>query len=326
MIYDYIVGNIKKGLNKPTKIEKIIFSVTYLCNSKCRMCSCWQEDKNNRKHELTFKQIEQFLYENYPLFKDLKEISITGGEPFLKKDIDKIIELFLNYKKDIKVSVSTNGLLTNLILNYLKEINDERLKISISLDGLKEKHELIRRIPGGYDKTISTIKQLKQKGIRLQIGMLLTPLNYLEFLKVKKLAEQLDCDFIFQIMNKAEYFGEQEFISFKDTQIKEIEEMIGTDGTRTEKFIKKGILDYLKGKASFNCFAGFNSFHLDPYGNIFACLPNEFYLGNIKINSMIEIWFGEGAEQRRKQVKKCNNCWLLCQLSPSMKYNIHNLW
>ena len=64
-----------------------IVGVTYRCNAKCYMCNIW---KNPTKPE------EEITAENLISLPKMQSVNITGGEPFIRADLDKIIEVLRN--------------------------------------------------------------------------------------------------------------------------------------------------------------------------------------------------------------------------------------
>ena len=101
---------------------KINFEITSKCNSKCTHCQKWQ----NSKKDLTTKEIITFIRK---IPNNYFWISITGGEPFGRKDLKQIMEAILKKKNIHLVSINTNGTYRNQTLNYLKQISSHKTKI-----------------------------------------------------------------------------------------------------------------------------------------------------------------------------------------------------
>ncbi len=97
-----------------------------------------------------------------PEFKDLW---ISGGEPFLRKDLAKVISLFYHTNHIRDVRIPTNALPTAQILQIVKEIlqacPELHLEVDISIDGFGETHDKIRGVPGNYQKALGTIAALQ---------------------------------------------------------------------------------------------------------------------------------------------------------------------
>ena len=116
---------------------------------------------------------------------------ITGGEPFLRKEIDQISKLFLNNKYIHSLNFITNGVMPERIEEKVLKImsyasRNTRVLVNVSIDGLNELHDKIRRVPGIFQKcldTISRLKKIKAKYQNLQISALttLSKDNFLSF-------------------------------------------------------------------------------------------------------------------------------------------------
>lgn len=96
----------------PTQIGN--FAVTYRCNSKCQNCNLWQKKPEN---ELTLSEIDEFFSVNRGIFKDVKSIQLTGGEPFLRSDLPEIAGIVSKNIPGCMVWIPTNGLDPELVKN-----------------------------------------------------------------------------------------------------------------------------------------------------------------------------------------------------------------
>ena len=98
-----------------------------------------------------------------PQFHDLW---ISGGEPFLRKDLAEVIQLFYanNHVRDVRIP--TNGLPTEQTLRtvnaILKTCPELHLEVDVSIDGFSETHDRIRAVEGSFEKAVETITQLEK--------------------------------------------------------------------------------------------------------------------------------------------------------------------
>lgn len=140
-----------------------IFFVTSQCNASCDMCFNWQSIKNHDvKPELSLDEIKEICKSLPKLF----QIILSGGEPFLRKDLVEIVKSLISFTKPAVLSIPTNGFLTNRIIETVRQISDNHptliLRINVSVDGIKKQHDDIRNVKGIYVKVVETIKQLKK--------------------------------------------------------------------------------------------------------------------------------------------------------------------
>jgi MoaA/NifB/PqqE/SkfB family radical SAM enzyme len=141
------------------KLDLVILFVTSICNARCRTCFYWLE--LNRRGDMTFEEISK-LSSSMPEFHDLW---ISGGEPFLRKELAKIVQLFYHNNRIRDVRIPTNGLPTAQTVQIVKEIlttcPELHLEVDVSIDGLGETHDRIRGVPGNFEKALATIDELQ---------------------------------------------------------------------------------------------------------------------------------------------------------------------
>ena len=136
-------GN-KRAFIEAKKIKTLWFNTGTLCNIECKNCYVESSPKNDRLVYLTFEEVKSFIDEAINKNLGTNEIGFTGGEPFMNKDILKMIEYSL--LKNFKVLVLSNAMkpMLNRKENLLK-LNHQNLTIRVSIDHYeKEKHEEIR--------------------------------------------------------------------------------------------------------------------------------------------------------------------------------------
>ncbi|MEC9205945.1 MAG: GTP 3',8-cyclase MoaA [Pseudomonadota bacterium] len=120
------------------KFEYLRISVTDKCNFRCRYCMPRENfDRNyeflKRSELLSFEEIIRLT----KIFKliGLKKIKLTGGEPLLRKNIEKLVEGIRLNTNINQISITTNGSLLNRT-NILKLKNAGLEGITISLDSI----------------------------------------------------------------------------------------------------------------------------------------------------------------------------------------------
>jgi MoaA/NifB/PqqE/SkfB family radical SAM enzyme len=110
---------------------------------------------------MTYDELSK-LSSTMPKFQDLW---LSGGEPFLRKDLVEIIMLFHKNNGVRGVRIPTNGLPTEQTVKAVKAVLDQcpgiHLEIDISIDGFSETHDRIRAVPGNFDKAIKTMGELE---------------------------------------------------------------------------------------------------------------------------------------------------------------------
>jgi len=152
------VKNLTRHILRPKRLNTVVFFVTSVCNEKCRHCFYWEE--LNQKGDLTFDEIRK-ISETMPAISDLW---LSGGEPFMRKELAEILELFYRNNNVRCVNLPTNGLFTERAHRCLDRVlancPELQLDLNVSVDGFEVTHERIRGVPGCYRKTLEMIRSL----------------------------------------------------------------------------------------------------------------------------------------------------------------------
>ena len=97
------------------KLHTLFFFITSNCNSRCKGCFYWKNI--NKVKELSLEDIK-VMFGRMP---DINHISISGGEPFLRKDIVEICEVFAKGNNVKSITIPTNGLMPDIIYKNTKK-------------------------------------------------------------------------------------------------------------------------------------------------------------------------------------------------------------
>jgi MoaA/NifB/PqqE/SkfB family radical SAM enzyme len=200
--YNHAVGvpyfSYARGLFRPKRLESLFLFVTSTCNSLCRTCFYW--DELNQGRDLTFDQIAKLSTTAPPFHK----LWLSGGEPFLRKELAEIIELFYTNNGVRHVNLPTNGLLPEkvdaVITRVLERCPELVIDLNFSLDGLANTHDAIRGVPNNFEKTLVTIElaTARWKGVRRlrrNVVSCVTAENYRELMELGlKLLREADLD------------------------------------------------------------------------------------------------------------------------------------
>ncbi len=163
------------------KLNEMFLFVTSQCNSKCK--TCFYHDELNSHQDMSFEEIKR-MSETAPEFGKLW---LSGGEPFMRKELVEIIKLFYDNNKVREINLPTNGLLTRRIVEYvgriLKECPELLVLLNFSIDGLGPTHDKIRGVPGNFKKTIRSMELVKEKygddpNLVVNVATVLTPEGY----------------------------------------------------------------------------------------------------------------------------------------------------
>lgn len=139
--------------------RQLILTVTDRCNHFCDMCY-YHGSLNKKAKLLSLAEYEQ-------LSRNLHQVElllISGGEPFLRKDLGDIIEIFYRNNGTRTVFIPSNGSMPAEICKTAKGILARtpalQLTLMMSLEGLHDEHDRIHGKAGAFDSVVETIRRL----------------------------------------------------------------------------------------------------------------------------------------------------------------------
>ena len=291
----------------------ILYFPTDACNYKCKHCYL---ENIPEKNEMDFEEVQK-IFSNSRLLKNSR-IGISGGEPFMKKDIVEILSMISNL--GYKLEMTTNGAFPERIKELLEKSNPDKIDIAISIDGLKNSNDMIRAA-GGFDKAIKTLKIIKEIGInKLQVNVVIQKLNIDYLDEIKDYFSSLDVDVAFIPLQSTNNMK----IPYND---EEIEKIVHYMRYRVD-------IKYLLSKGKFkitNCHSGQTTCFIDPTGKVFTCMTGQryffprknYFMGDLrKFNYKFDdLWISNQADVSRKDVKKCEGCYNSCEVQREKSYH-----
>lgn len=291
--------------------------VTYRCNAQCNMCNRYKKPSapNEEISLETIKKLPPMYFTN-----------ITGGEPFIRQDLKDIVREL--YKKSDRIVISTNGFFTDRIIDLCREFPNVGIRISI--EGLEETNNKIRGLEDGFNKGLTTLKKLVQmKHPDVGFGMTVQDANAKDLVPLYKLSDEMNMEFATASLHNSFYFVEAKNIikdrpmvaqNFEDL----INELLKSNSPKKwfRAYFNHGLINYIYGqKRLLPCDMAFDTFFIDPYGDVMPCngTKEKQVMGNLNEQTWNELWNSEQAEKVRKVVRNCDrNCWMIGSVSPAM--------
>lgn len=263
-------------------------------------------------------------YEGLPA--SLRDVNLTGGEPFLRDDLPEVHAAVRRACPRARTVVSTNGLLTDRIVEFMKQMREVEPGIgaAVSLDGPAEVHDRIRGAPGTYDRALATINGLKKEGFaNLRLAFTATPANAEYLGTTYALARELGVEFTCAFEHSSEHYfhrrARKRDLAVEPMRLQLQQVMRAELGSLSPKrwgraYFMNGIWQFVRGEGRpLPCRAGRDFFFMDPGGNIYACNAMPFKMGNLKERAFGEIWHSPDAEAARSSAAGCaNGCWMIC--------------
>lgn len=139
--------------------KTLIYFVTNSCNLRCRYCFNRSAGKRDTKDELSIDEIEK-ISRNWGRVKNLL---ISGGEPFLRKDFPEICRVFSSNNSTESIHIPTNGTnvveISKALEMILSECRKTKITVSVSIDGLEDVNDSMRG-KGVFKKSLSALEML----------------------------------------------------------------------------------------------------------------------------------------------------------------------
>lgn len=299
---------------KKTSLKEVVLAITYQCNSHCQMCNIWKIKDH-------FREVTPGAYLSLP--RTLKDINITGGEPFLRKDLKEIVQVLKNRCPQANIVISSNGFATDLIIAQMQELKRimPKIGVAISIDGIGEAHNKIRGVKDGYAKATRTIINLKKIGIKnIKIGFTIGEYNARELFEIYNLCQKLGIELSLTVVHSSEnYFGKENVIKNKNEIIQGLNWLIDKElSTWNYKnwgraYFAYGAREFVdKGVRILPDYSGVLNIFIDPQGVIYPCDVSTKKIGSLRDIENISDFDMEDALD-------CHKSWMVCTARQSIK-------
>lgn len=299
MLEDNIMNKLYQLAHDEVVPISLVIELLTKCNVNCKHCYIPEHNSEG----LTTKEVVNIIQQ----FRALGglNLSLTGGEIFLRKDLFEIIEEAR--KLYLRVFLLTNGtLITKPIAKKLKELNIAELSISVYSMSPKE-HDSITGIKDSLKKTLDGIEASKKYNIPIVIKTPLMEINKYAYKDVKKFCDNNG----FKFLTSAVIFSKNN----GDSTPKDL--MINKDELKTiSNDMKQFELSSLSQKNNFDEACGSLKYMLaiGSDGNIYPCNSLYYKLGNMRKNTLEDVWNSKKLKNIQNIMKEdlieCKNCLL----------------
>lgn len=300
--------------------------VTYRCNARCSMCN---------RYKAPSKSEEELNIETIKKLPKMYFTNITGGEPFIRTDLQDIVREL--YRKSDRIVISTNGFFTDRIVALAKEF--PQIGIRISIEGLEKTNNEIRGLENGYQRGYQTLKKLRQMGMKdVGFGMTVQDKNASDLVPLYNISDKMGMEFATASLHNSFYFVEaKNIIHDRPMVAKNFEKLINkllkskSPKKWFRAYFNHGLINYIYSQPRLlPCDMSFDTFFIDPYGDVMPCngTKDKEVMGNLNTQTWDELWNSADAEKVRKKVRQCDRqCWMIGSVSPAMhKYIWKPAW
>lgn len=251
------------------QLNEILYVATLRCNYMCKHCGARR--LYSESEEISCEKVLQRIEDSNAT--DTCEIVITGGEPFLKKDIGDMILGITNNKEKLRhVSITSSGYFTEKMESIVSKISDpRRVSFSISIDGLEESHNRIRGNKEAYKRAIKTAQMLASYGIAVEINTVMQLDNLDDLAPLKKLISNMGSTVKWTPIPLTVDTSTKDASPFNSGEIQKMFPYV-----RAHNDIK-----HIISKGEFritDCHAGHKNLVIDPVGKALPCARSAAYL------------------------------------------------
>jgi AdoMet-dependent heme synthase len=259
--------------------------VTHKCNLNCNHCFFYSSKERRELSYISLSKIKKIIDKistaNIPI------ITLSGGEPFTRKDILKVIR-YAN-KKKISVIINTNSTLLNE--DIIKKLKKTRCSIHLSLEGSRSNiHDSIRG-RGNFSKILNSVNLIRKNNILFQINFTINKKNFYEINKMYGIAKMLGAqNLLITPITRVGIGKHQKQYSLNFGHIFLLKTYILLKKRYINRFSKKSD-PYIH---LLNC-VNHSSIHIGCSGDINQCLqiPTLLSFGNIFKQNILEIWYSK---------------------------------
>jgi radical SAM protein with 4Fe4S-binding SPASM domain len=305
----------------------VAIELTEQCNGSCPYCYLGVAHKTNRKTSLKTEEI----YSIIDILDDngILEITLTGGEPFIRRDIIDIL-YYIIQKNFFRLNIKTNGtLISRRHLNFIIKNKKYFGGFEFSIFSHKPAiHDQYMGLPGSLDKIISVAEILKDEGIITTFSLNIFEFNADTFFKSKKIFTDMGFNVITAITKlipdkivdkEVKNSTSKEF--FKKT-------LKGLPAEELE-IRKKKLRESMAKKPVYGnklCIGRLKGIMIDCVGNIHPCIGfRHFIIGNIlkdqrplpEILKSSKI-YNKIRKFRKSEIATCRNCKFINYCKPCL--------
>ncbi len=309
---------------KPATPQALSLEITHDCVSECIMCNIWRIPRE--VPNLPVEEWMRLLLSD--LFFDLRELDITGGEPFLRTDLPDLFAGICGMKqKNLKalrsIAITTNGLLTKRVLEYtlaiLQRLRAKNLDLVMvcAMDAVGGLHDKIRNHENAWEKVNQTIEGLVRfrdffPNLIIGIKTTILPINVQELHRIARYADSKNIFTIISpcIVTEGRYLNQEKAkdLAFGPDDIETMIRFYQT-GLFRWSYHADTLVQYLKtGRMKKPCSCGFNYFFVRSNGELFLCPLIDMSPGNILETPVKALFFSHEAARFRRRVGRYPEC------------------
>jgi radical SAM protein with 4Fe4S-binding SPASM domain len=329
---DLVVGLAQTWWRRPATPTRVVLDLTRRCNLRCAMCRTWESP---RRPELAAAELGAVLRQ----LGELRWLDLTGGEIFVRADIEDVLHAVLAATPRVRVlHFQTNGWFRERAVAAVRMIRARRTElepiVTVSIDGPPALHDRIRGRDGAFARAVATARALADvPGVDVHVGTTVTRAN------VDALGATWDAiraelpgwprtRWHFNAMQISAHFYGNAGCSDQRVDVGDaVREHVRARG------LPRSLVDamqtaYLVNLAAFArgepsgipCQALRSTMFLSPEGDVFPCHLYDRPLGNVRERDVVAIWRDAATLEARRDIEAlaCGGCFSACEAYPAI--------
>lgn len=284
--------------------------ITKKCNAKCDFCDYW-------------KTKQETVIEDYgPIIKKIDPImvTLTGGEPMLRKDIINIITGIRKAVPAVFLAMINNGSL--MTLERAKQLHAAGMnQIAFSVDFLDDRHDKSRGIPGLWKHLSELIPQVAKIGFEsVQMNWIIMEENFDQTEAAAKLCKEWGINISYTSYSDLKNMNDSHYLSpDKMTALPQVIENLksykrANKTIRSSDYYLNHIPQYYSGKQIPDCPAGLKWIQITPEGWFKPC------------SELPAVTFWENYDHKTSFKKQdCTLCWYGCRGENQTPINLQRI-
>jgi Fe-coproporphyrin III synthase len=340
-----VVGNLRGVVLRPSWCT---YLVTYRCNARCTMCDAWQLAPGT---ELTPDEVAEVFGQ----LGRLDVVRISGGEPFLRKDLGAVAEAIWRASRPAVIHITTNGAFGPRAAEFVRRFSQpRRLRFMVSFDGLADEHDANRGAEASFERALDTVRRLAElrrtHGIEVSANhTVISPRSLADggALRAVLAKAGVEVHAVLAYASSALYgaglqgqaagrllaatgyplhprLAGEDVVGFVERELRAV-------ATYRDRLLRWGKRYYLRGLRSRmrgetppsprpRCVALRSHVRVLPDGRVPVCQFNSECVGDLRRQDFAAVWQGVECRTARAWVARCPGCWAECEALPSAIY------
>ncbi|MEM6293849.1 MAG: radical SAM protein [Myxococcota bacterium] len=317
-------------VRRPSTPTRLVFDVTRRCNLRCAMCKTWEKPSEG---ELSADAIASILAQ----LPRLTWLDVTGGEPFLRRDIEQVLGAALCIPPALTVlHFQTNGWSPARIAEITERVRSRRegvdLIVTVSIDGPEPVHDAVRGRQGSAARALDTLARLEPlAGVEVHVGTTISDRTVDGLPALEEILRSRGFDLRRWHWNwlqtSAHFFGnegmEPRSVPTQDLLLRHIARR-GVPRTLVQLMEAAYLVNLdavQRGEPSgVPCQALRSAAFISPEGDLFPCHLYGRNLGSVQADGVAALWDAPHVHEARRDIEAlaCGGCFSACEAYPAL--------